>query len=438
MKGISEILSKQVSSSLLGLFRIVFGGCLVYEIFYYFNIGVIAKGLKAPVVLFPYEGFEWITLLPGKAPELLLFLSLIAAFCIMLGIIYKYAITFFFFTFTYFFMLDKGFYNNHLYLFILLCGLMIFMPADSAYSLAKKNKRTTVPYWTILLLRFQLFVVYFYGGLAKINHDWLILKEPVKSIFATQGYSSPLLINFIAYGGLAFDLSIGFLLCWKPTRKIAVLAVLMFNCTNAVLFHDIGVFPFFMIGATMLFFEPDFFEKWLPNTFANDKQKKKMATQNEINTSLSTLHKALIGTYVSLQLLLPFRCLLITSNPNWYGPGQRFSWRMKIQNRVEKELSYAIFDMDSKTILTFDPHTALTVTQINTLIQDPRMILRFAQFLGDDAHKREMKNVKVKAKVLISYNGRTPQLIIDQDKDLLSVTNKGTDIPKWVLPLADE
>ncbi len=438
MKRIAEILSTQVSSSLLGLFRAFFGACLVYEIFYYFNIGIIAKGLKAPVVLFPYEGFEWVTLLPGKAPELLLFLSLIAAFCIMLGIIYKYAITFFFFTFTYFFLLDKGFYNNHLYLFILLCGLLIFMPADSAYSLSKKNKKSTVPYWTILLLRFQLFVVYFYGGLAKLNHDWIILKEPIKSIFSTQGYTSPMLINFIAYGGLAFDLSIGFLLFWRPTRTIAVLAVLLFNCTNAFLFHDIGVFPFFMMGATMIFFEPNFFEKWLPVISSNNRQKMKTSSIKKNSSNLSNLQKAFIGTYVSLQLLLPFRSLFITSNPNWYGPGQRFSWRMKIQNRVEKELSYAIFDMDSKKILTFDPHTALTSTQINTLIQDPRIIVRFAHFLADDAQHKGIKNVEVKAKVLISYNGRTPQLIIDQDKDLLTVSTNATEVPQWVLPLAEK
>jgi len=435
MERISNFISKPVSSSLLGLFRVIFGATLLYEIFYYFNIGLIANGLKAPVVLFPYEGFEWITLLPGKIPELLLFSCLIAAACIMFGVIYRIAITFFFFGFSYFFMLDKGLYNNHLYLFILICGLMIFMPADSAYSVSKKNKKLTIPYWTILLLRFQIMVVYFYGGLAKINYDWLVLQEPIKTIFSLNGYTSPFVINFIAYGGLVFDLLIGFLLCWKPSRKIAVIAVLLFNCTNAILFNDIGVFPFFMMGATILFFEPNFFEKWLPLNLSSDKHKKKVISANENIYNLKIGQKGLIGTYIILQLVLPFRGWLITSNPDWYGPGQRFSWRMKIQNRIEKELSYSVFDMENKTILSFDPHTVLTVAQLNTLILDPRMVLRFAHFLGDDAHNKGIKNVEVKAQLKVSYNGRADQFVLDKDKDLLTVSDKATDVVKWVLPL---
>ncbi len=434
----SSLLTKPVSSSLLGLFRIFFGLCLVYEMVYYFNIGLIPNGLKAPVVLFPYSGFEWVTLLPGKIPEILLFLNLVAAVCITLGVIYRKAIIYFFFSFAYFFLLDKGFYNNHLYLFILLVGLMIFMPADAAYSLSKKKAQATIPYWMILLLRFQLFVVYFYGGLAKIKYDWLVLKEPMHTIFRLNGLDKPLIIDFIAYGGLVFDLTIGFLLCYKPTRKIAVLTVLMFNCSNAFMFNDIGVFPFFMIGATMLFFEPDYAEKWFPiNKLKTSKKKNELPIENN-NFILKTSVKFILATYVILQLVIPFRGWFITLNPDWYGPGQRFSWRMKMQNRIEKEISFAVFDMDNKSIMTFDPHTVLTTTQLNSLIIDPYMSLRFAQFLGKDAQNKGIKNVEVKGRVMVSFNGRPDQLIYDENLDLLKAPKNVLEVKKWVLPIAEK
>ncbi len=61
---------------------------------------------------------------------------------------------------------------------------------------------------------------------------------------------------FFSWGGALFDLSIGFLLLSRRTLPIAFFAILFFNMSNYFLF-DIGVFPFLMIAATLLFDEPD-------------------------------------------------------------------------------------------------------------------------------------------------------------------------------------
>src|SRR5260221_13981818 len=84
---------------------------------------------------------------------------------------------FFFFMDFYFLLLDKSYYNNHMSLYSLL-GLL--------FSLAEETKRKdgviTVPNWVLRIMQFQIVVVYFYGGLAKINPDWIFRHEPVLSI----------------------------------------------------------------------------------------------------------------------------------------------------------------------------------------------------------------------------------------------------------------
>ena len=91
--------------------------------------------------------------------------------------------------------------------------------------------------------------------------------------------------------------------------------------------------------------------------------------------------------------------------------------------------------MDNKSIMTFDPHTVLTTTQLNSLIIDPYMSLRFAQFLGQDAQNKGIKNVEVKGRVMVSFNGRPDQLIYDENLDLLKAPKNIFEVKKWVLPL---
>ena len=55
--------------------------------------------------------------------------------------------------------------------------LLTIMPLGAAFSVdawrAGKRESATVPIWTIWLLRFQIGVPYFFGGIAKLNPDWL-------------------------------------------------------------------------------------------------------------------------------------------------------------------------------------------------------------------------------------------------------------------------
>ena len=83
---------------------------------------------------------------------------------IALGFFYRICTALFFFGFTYVELLDQTNYLNHYYLISLLSGLMVFLPANRAWSLDAWRKpeirADTAPAWTLNLLRFQIGIVY--------------------------------------------------------------------------------------------------------------------------------------------------------------------------------------------------------------------------------------------------------------------------------------
>ena len=64
------------------------------------------------------------------------------------------------------------------------------------------------------------------------------------------------MVYLFSYGGLLLDLFAVPLLLWPRTRNLTYAVTLGFHLMNAQLFN-IGMFPWFMICATLLFFPPD-------------------------------------------------------------------------------------------------------------------------------------------------------------------------------------
>jgi hypothetical protein len=102
----------------------------------------------------------------------------------------------------------------------------------------------------------------FFGGLAKINGDWLH-GQPM-GIGLTSQSEFPLIGRFLtqawcaylfSYGGMLFDLLVVPLLLWRRSRWITLLVVIGFHLLNASLFN-IGYFPWLMLLATALVFVP--------------------------------------------------------------------------------------------------------------------------------------------------------------------------------------
>ena len=120
----------------------------------------------------------------------------VLALCVAAGFYYRVSTVLLCLGFIHIFLAEKGAFQNHFYLLCLLSLLMIFLPAHRAFSIDALRGRVahsaTAPVWTLWLLRGQVALVYFYGGVAKLNADWL-QGEPMR--LWLKGYSDYWLIG---------------------------------------------------------------------------------------------------------------------------------------------------------------------------------------------------------------------------------------------------
>src|SRR5687767_2174467 len=266
---ISQRLFEPVDISFLICFRISFGAIMLWHVWRYFASGEIESLYAVPQFHFTYYGFEWVQPWPGAGMYLHFFAMGLLALGILLGLHYRVCAALFWLAFTYQFLLDKALYQNHYYLISLISFLLIFLPAHRAASLDAWLRPAiaceTAPAWTLWLLRAQIGIPYFFGGIAKLNADWLRcepmrqgMAEPHRTAIPLLGqfFTQEWMVVLFSYGGLLLDLCIVPLLLWRRTRFSAFLLALSFHFLNSIMFN-IGIFPWFMILATLVFFEPD-------------------------------------------------------------------------------------------------------------------------------------------------------------------------------------
>src|SRR3954451_5770063 len=177
-------LFEPVDISFLVFFRVLFGGIMLWETYRYFTHGWISRYYVEPAVTFTYYGFSWVKPWPGRGMYIHFFVLGLAAACVMVGFLYRIAAPVLFLAFTYSFLLDQTRYLNHFYLVCLISFLMCFLPSERAFSidalLRRKIRSDVVPAWTLWLLRVQVGIPYFYGGIAKLNGDWIHGGEPMR------------------------------------------------------------------------------------------------------------------------------------------------------------------------------------------------------------------------------------------------------------------
>ncbi len=173
----------------LVFFRIAFGTIMAVEVLRYFYHGWIRRYYIDPTYHFSYYGFEWVQPWPGIGMYLHFIALGALAICIAYGFWYRVSTVLFFLGFTYVFLLDQANYLNHFYLIVLISFLMIFIPAHRSFSvdaLERPQLRSeTAPAWALWVLMAQMAIVYFYGGLAKLNDDWL-RGEPIRTWLASR------------------------------------------------------------------------------------------------------------------------------------------------------------------------------------------------------------------------------------------------------------
>lgn len=451
-------LFEPVDISFLVFFRIVFGGILVWEVYRYFTRGWITRYFVEPVVNFTYYGFSWVQPWPGRGMYVHFVVLGLAAACVMAGFLYRFAAPVLFVAFTYFFLLDQTRYLNHFYLVCLISFLMCFLPAERAFSidawLRPKIRSEVVPAWTLWVLRAQVGIPYFFGGIAKLNSDWIRGGEPMRiwlSPFTKVPgighlFAADWLIYSFVFGGLLLDLLVVPLLLWRRTRLFAFIAAVLFNLVNAVIF-EIGIFPWLMLGALLIYFPPDLARRfarafmWQGEELENETPSQAAVKPEPIVPGsslppLSTSQKlvaGLLAAYFVVQLVLPLRHYLYPGNVSWTEEGHNFAWHMKLRTKGGKAV-FTVTDPGSGQTWTIDPGDYLERHQVTKVITKPDLILLFAHHLAEEKRREGYENVEVRARIMVSLNGRQPQLFIDPNVDLAK--EEVSLLPaRWIVPL---
>lgn len=478
-------------------FRIAFYAIVVWQAWRFIDHQWVELFYINKQFYFTYWPFDFLRPWPGRGMYIHLWALFGVALCAMLGLFYRLSASLCFVLFTYVFLLEKARYINHVYLTCLLTFLMIFIPADRTCSLdaLRKPQRQPdfVPSWALWLIRFQIGLPYFWGGVAKLNADWL-RGEPLRAWLAVRT-DFPLIGPFftyepvvwiMTYGSLLLDLLAVFFLSYRRTRVFWYIGLLTFHLMNSRLF-GIGIFPWLMIPATVVFFEPDWprriwrdfqggtsariprlifgaalgflFGALLPGYFSvvqalvgafgvavaayhldepfqRSDRHVDSAAEHQVPGAfpIQRWTVVLLGIWVMVQTALPLRHFFIPGNVHWTEEGHNYSWHMKLRDK-ESTGFFIVKDTRTGEERTVYPQEYLTQVQTGKMLSRPHMIVPFAHFLAEQFRDEGHAEVEVRARIMASLNGRTPQLLIDPEVDLSKATDPWWGPAEWIMPL---
>jgi vitamin K-dependent gamma-carboxylase len=453
---------RPVSAASSAVFRMAFGVAMVINAMLY--APVLARHYYIePEVNFPYGALTFVTPPPAVGVYLLYGLMVVTGILIALGLWYRIAAVTFFLVTTYVFLLDSSYFQNHEYLISVLALMLVILPVDRYWSVdARRHPHrasTTVPAWVVWLLRFQIGVPYFYGGIAKLNSDWL-QGEPLRRWLAWRTDIEPIatilttewVVWFMVYGALVLDLAVVWLLLYRRTRLAAFVIVTCFHLLNVWLF-GLYIFPWLMIAATTIYFAPswpeDLARRYSLGPLGAAIRRHSQQTEPVAGGSVATggaaastgaatiglssgertsrLLVAFFAIWVALQVTVPFRHYAIAGSPNWTEQGHRFAWHMKLRDKFGTVTFHVTKEGETWQV---DPAEYLGDHQLRRLPGDPDRLARFARFLSD-----RHGGAEVRADTMVSMNGRDPQPIVDPTVDLSAVSTVWIATPPWIVPL---
>lgn len=420
-------------------FRILFGLVMLYGTLRFVMNGWVERLYLDPEFFFKFYGFEWVEPLGTDGMYAVFALMALSSLCIALGLFYRIATVCFFLSFTYVELIDATNYLNHYYLVALLAFILIFVPANAAFSLDTLRKPSLrcklVPAWTINIILFQLALVYTFAGLAKLNPDWLFRAMPL-AIWLPEHQDIPILGHFFQFKATAFifswagafyDLTIAGFLLNRRTRPFAYMMVVVFHLLTGLLFN-IGLFPLIMISSTLIFFSSSFHQKLLSFLgYQNDFPK---AYRPALR--LRPVTATLFSIFIFIQLYLPFRHHHYDGNLLWTEEGYRFSWRVML---VEKHglATFTVTDPETGKKEEVVNGKYLTLFQEKQMAIQPDFILQFAQFLKKEyQYKYNIENPIVQVESHVALNGRVSQRFIDPSVNLAQI-EEGFSQKEWVM-----
>lgn len=422
--------NRRVHGSSVAAFRVLFGLLGLLAVVRFFAHGWIGPLYIEPDHHFAYLGFGWLEPWPGWG----MYAHFIVLGLLSLGVTAGYrtrlCAVLFSIGFTYVELLDRTTYLNHYYLISLVALLMALLPVH----------RASVPLWTIWTLRAQVGVVYVFAGIAKLNPDWLFRALPMR-IWLYQNGDLPMVgamlqETWVAYvmsfGGSLFDLAIVPALVLRRTRMIAYVLLFTFHMATWILFPQLGIFPWLMIGLSLIFFDPDWQRLLLQRMRLPAPQPGGETQSSQGRPPLTVMIVAVLALFAVVQLALPLRHFAYPGNVRWTEEGYLFAWRVMLTEKVGF-VQYRVHEPDSVRSWLVRPEEYLTPLQAERMAFQPDLILQTAHIIADDFTVRGYPDVEVFADAFVSFNGRPNARIVNPDVNL-AVTRPGLEPKQWVLP----
>ncbi len=392
-----KFLFKHIDNSGLVVFRIIFGLLCFLEAAGAVFTGWVKRTLVEPDFTFTFIGFEWLQPLPGNWMYAYYIVMSLFGLLVMLGYKYRFSMLMYALKWTAVYLMQKTSYNNHYYFLMLLCYIMVFMPANRYASLdVKLNpnlKQISMPSWCKWFFVLQLFILYTYASIAKLYPDWLdgsvitlLMKGKAHYPIIGDLLQNKTLHYFIAYGGILYDGLIIPLLLYKPTSKYAFFASIFFHLFNSIVFQ-VGIFPYLALAFSLFFFSP----KTVRNIFL--KKKPLYNSEEVIVPKTAPILLMVFSIYFTVQIALPLRHHFIKDNVLWTDEAHKMSWRMMLRSRSGYAI-YSVVDKETnkKTYINLDDYVSKKQTSL--VSAKPDAMRHFAQYLKKEFAK-EVKEISV-------------------------------------------
>ncbi len=314
-------------------------------------------------------------------------------------------------------LIDAALYLNHYWFLILVAVWLAVLPTEGA----------AVMVGVIWLLRAQIGVVYLFAGLAKLNADWLVRGQPMTLWFADRSdlpivgmlLAQPSAGLVASWAGAVFDCTIVIWLLWRRSRPVAYAVLVVFHLVTGWLF-PIGLFPWVMIAATLVFFEPDWPDRAArglrlpsqPARFARHDSSSLGQPRGVGPTSV-----VMIAMLVTVNLVLPLRHYANDGNVRWTEEGYYLAWRVMLTEKTG-HLAFRVTDHRTGVTTTTDASDLLADWQLTQASIRPDLIRSTALLIADSAGGSDV--VAVRADSFVSMNGRTAHRMIDPTVDLVA------------------
>jgi len=446
---------KPVDGSSLALFRILFGCVVTYHVYSYFISYIFSPEYKKYEFFFHFSFYNFLhlKLLPGIYVKPFFYTLLIAACGITIGLYYRLFLSVFLLLFGYIHILAKTPYNSRNYIILLFTFVLLITEGQRYFSIntfrTLKNKKRCIPYWNVFLFKAQVLIIYFSAGIAKLNADWLngtyarcLLSNKTSTPFLGQYVMEDWFIYFISYGGVLFELSIGFLLWHKKTRWWAIGIGLFFHAFTYY-FFKLNNIAIFMLITYVLFLNPDKFRIFLKkllqkvnpekfkNIFLYDQQESARLNNKKYRSKAIS---ALVVAYLLIQICIPLRHWFYPGRVDWNRKGDRYSWRIFAQIFRRGSLKFYIRDPQTGEVYIEEDFKNLKKHQKKVMQVRPDMLIQFAHYLGDKYKRKGIQNPIVNVESYLSLNCRPMKLHTDPSVNLIEQDYGLFTSADWILP----